>query len=237
MDDSEVAALYRRPLSDFTEARDKLAADLARRGEKAAAKEVKRLRKPTVAAWAVNRVAHMHGDQMVRLFELRERMQEAQDATELRRLAAERRALVGRLVNSAGEILQREGHAASAATLDKITSTLQAGDSAEERELLLKGRLSRELSPSGFGDFSLVPAASEEAAPEEDTAARREAEALADAATEAEREAAELERAAAELKRAAARAEEQAQAAARAAAAARRRAEEARDRADEALGV
>lgn len=228
MDESEVIALYRLPLSEFTPARDKLSAELASRGEKEAAKEVKGLRKPTVAAWAVNRLAHESPDEMTELFELRERLEEVGDAAEMRRLATERRALVSRLVARAGDILEREGHASSATTLEKITRTLQAGESTEEQELMRSGRLSRDLAPSGFGDFgfALVDLAREPSA--EDTAPRRKAEELARVAAEAEREAAEL-------KRAAARAEQQAQAAARASAAARRKAEAARERVDKAL--
>jgi hypothetical protein len=228
MDDSKVAALYRLPLTEFTPARDKLAAELASKGEKSEAKEIKGLRKPTVSAWAVNRLAHEHPDEMTSLLELRERLEEAVDANELRRLAGERRTLVSRLVAMAGELLEREGHASSPTTMEKVARTLQAGESAEERELLLSGRLERDLSPAGFGDFGFALVDLAEEPSEEDTAPRRKAEELAAAATQAEREAGELERAAA-------RAEQQAQAAARAAAAARRKAESARARADRAL--
>jgi hypothetical protein len=228
MDDSQVGELYRLPLSKFTAARDKLAAELASKGQKADAKEVKGLRKPTVAAWAVNRLTHEHPDAMAELLELRERLEEATDATELRELGARRRALVSRLATMTSDILEREGHASSASTVEKVVRTLQAGESPEERELLRAGRLSRDLSPSGFGDFSfaLIDLAQEPSA--KDTAPRRKAEELAAAAVQAEREAAELDRAAA-------RAEQQAQVAARAASAARRKAEAARARADKAL--
>lgn len=228
MDDSESSALYRLPLAEFTAARDKLAADLAREGEKDAAEEVKGLRKPTVAAWAVNLIAHEHAGDVARLFELRERLADAGDPRELRRLAAERRRLIFRLVSAADDILERDGHALSATTREKITRTLQAGETPEERELVRAGRLSRDLSPSGFGDFGFALVDSAEEPSEEDSAPRRKAEALATAATQAERQAAELERAAA-------RAEQQAQAATQDAAAARRKAEVARERADKAL--
>jgi hypothetical protein len=229
MDDSEVSALYRLPLSEFTAARDKLAADLSSRGQKADAKEVKGLRKPTVAAWAVNRLTQEHPDEIAELLDLREQSEEATHAAELRDLGTRRRGLVSRLVTMASDILEREGHASSASTVEKVARTLQAGESAEERELLRAGRLTRDLAPSGFGDFSfaLIDLAEEPSA--KDTAPRRKAEELATAAAQAEREAAELDRAAA-------RAEQQAQVAARAAAAARRKAEAARARADKALG-
>jgi hypothetical protein len=228
MAEAEIDALYRRPLSEFTSTRDKLAAELAGRGRLTEAKEVKGLRKPTVAAWAVNQLVHQHPDEIAELLDLREQLEEATDSAQMRDLGRRRRALISRLVTMAGDILERAGHASTATTVEKVARTLQAGESEEERELLRTGRLARDLSPSGFGDFSFALVDLAEEPSPQDTAPRRKAEELAAAAVQAEREAAELERAAA-------RAEQQAQVAARAAAAARRKAEAARARADKAL--
>ncbi|MGH2787696.1 MAG: hypothetical protein ACRDJV_07265 [Actinomycetota bacterium] len=225
---ADVGALYRLPLDEFTEARDRIAGELASKGDKAAAVEVKSLRKPSVAAWAVNRLADEHSEDMARLLDLREQLEEAASAQEMRRLASERRDVTSQLVARARAILERDGHAASASTLEKVTRTLQAGETDEERDLLRAGRLTREMAPSGFGDFGFVLLDAAEEPSEEDTAPRRKAEELAVAAARAEREAAELERAAA-------RAEQAAGNAAKAAAAARRKAESARARADKAV--
>ena len=52
-----IDALYALPLERFTPERDALAKDLAADGDRAGAARVKALRKPVVAAWAVNALA------------------------------------------------------------------------------------------------------------------------------------------------------------------------------------
>src|SRR5439155_7398313 len=52
--DAEVEALYGLPLDEFTRARDALAKERTRAGDKAAAADVKALRKPSLTAWALN---------------------------------------------------------------------------------------------------------------------------------------------------------------------------------------
>jgi hypothetical protein len=54
--DAAIDALYQAPLDRFTADRNALAADLRKRGDRAAADRVKALAKPSVTAWAVNQV-------------------------------------------------------------------------------------------------------------------------------------------------------------------------------------
>ena len=53
-----VDELYTLPLRDFIAARDRLAAKLAAANQRDRAREVKAFRRPTVAAWVVNQLAH-----------------------------------------------------------------------------------------------------------------------------------------------------------------------------------
>lgn len=228
VNDDALDELYTAPLDEFTAVRDALAGSLKESGDADAAKQVKSLRKPSVAAWAVNQLAHRHADEMEKLLALRDEMEDA-GAAQLRALGERRRSILAGLQKKASKILQDAGHGASAATLEKVTQSLQAGATDDEVELLKRGRLTRELSPSGFAGFGFAPAPETEA-PTPSKAqdrARAKADELALKATEAEDEARSLERAA-ELAR------KHADAAARQAEVARRNATRARERADAA---
>lgn len=189
--------LYALPLDEFTEARDELVRRLRDGGDKVAAAAVKSLRKPSLAAWAVNQLARREEESLHRLLSIRDDLAEAPRAQDMRRLSNERRGVMARLVERAGEILEGAGHSASAATLDSVSKTLQGGSTDEERDRLARGVLDRPLEPSGFEGlegFEAFAAAAEEepATPRPSAAARRKAERLASDAEEAEREASEL---------------------------------------------
>ncbi len=225
--------LYGLPLDDFTRARDALARRLRDDGDDERAREVKSLRKPSLPAWAINRLAREDGNELRRLFALRDELATASDAQELRRLTNERRAALSHLLQRAEAILVEGGHAATAATTDAIAKTLQAGGTDEERHRIERGTLDRPLEPTGFeglAGFEAGGAIDTEAepAPRAGAAARRKAERLAKEADAAEREALELSREADAAQR---RAQELAERASDA----RRRAEEKRRYADEAL--
>ena len=59
--------LYAGPLTDFISARDALAKELRATGDRDAASAVKSLRKPSRAAWALNRVAHQEPESLTAL--------------------------------------------------------------------------------------------------------------------------------------------------------------------------
>jgi hypothetical protein len=220
--DEGVDELYSLPIDEFTAARNELSKQLK---DADAARAVKALKKPTVAAWAVNQLARKHPDDLGRLMELRSPEAASGD---LRAGAEERRRLIARLTDSARSILVEGGHSASATTLEGVSKTLLAGGTEAERALILAGRLSKELAPAGFeGVFGMeLPADGPER--EVEPRAARRAEELAAKATDAEAEAKRAERAAEDLQKAADKAAQQA-------ATARRKATEARTRADDAL--
>jgi hypothetical protein len=56
-------------LGDFIAGPDRLAATLAAAGQRDRAREVKALRRPSVAAWVVNQLAHRHRVELRRLID------------------------------------------------------------------------------------------------------------------------------------------------------------------------
>ena len=226
MSDDPTTRLYRVPLEEFTSERNALAASLKAAGDEAEARAVKALKKPSVPAWAVNQLAGRNPDEMRALLALRDRMDGA-SGEELRTIGEERRHLLAQLVRHADSILREAGYGASAATLEKVSQTLQAGASDEEVELLRTGRLTRELVPSGFEGLAWSDAArSAPPAPSKGRErAQAKAEQLAAAADEKEAEADKLAKAAAVARKHAEAAERQAEVAKRAAMRARERAD------------
>jgi hypothetical protein len=226
-----VDELYGLPLEEFTEARNKLVRHLQDRGDKESAKQVRSLRKPSLGAWAVNQLARRHPDELRELMDLRDKLASG-DASAFRSASTEQRKLVASLTEHARPILEEAGHPASRSTMDAISKTLLAGGTEAERDLILSGRLTRELAPSGFeGLPGLGTAMPEEETEEEggvDTRAAQRAEELAKKAEAAEREAERVEVQADAARR-------EAEGLERSAERARARADEARAKADEAL--
>ncbi|MEA2499483.1 MAG: hypothetical protein QOH26_1888, partial [Actinomycetota bacterium] len=146
--------LYEAPLADFTTTRNALAAELKEAGNEEGAAELKSLRKPAVAAWAVNQLARRHPSDVRRLFEIRDEIASAGNASAMRSGADERKKLLISLVSRAESILAEAGHAASSSTSERIMQSLQAGDTDEDRAAIVEGRLTKELSPSGFGGLA-----------------------------------------------------------------------------------
>jgi hypothetical protein len=227
--------LYALDPTAFTAARDRLAADLRKAGDKEAAAEVKALRRPTVTAWALNQLARRHGDEVRLLLAASAEVARAQaeasaggDAATFRRLTKERRELVHRLAAMAVGVLDEREPGSGGGRRDALVSALEAASMDEEGgEALLAGRLAAEPSPaSGFGGFLTAAVTAAEGSPRagpsrgEVRAARDRAERARSAAEEA----AEAASAAAEKVAALERQLEEA----------RSRAERARAKADEA---
>ena len=228
MDDvREPDDLYGLPLEEFTAARNALARALKDDGRADEAERVKKLKKPPVSAWAVNQLVRDDPGGIERLLDLLERLKEARAASDIHALGAERRELVAKLTRRAGQLAEAAGHAASPATLQRVTQTLQAGAEEDERELLRRGALSDDLEPAGFDAFgsgASFDAFTHEAEPDD----------RAGEVDELKRVAAEAEEEAARLSEEAERAEAAALAASEAASEARRRAREAREKAQKA---
>lgn len=229
-----IAELYGLMLDEFTPARDRLAAELREEGDEAAA-EVKKLRRPTVSAWAVNHLVRNHRREVQELFTVSDDIREAQrtalsgsGAEAMREITARRRRVVDGLVHRAEDLLTEAGHASSRSTLDKVGDTLMAATVDEESAGAVRaGRLARELAPpSGFEALAgQVPVPSKGAskrgrqAPVRVRRVETQAREAEDAAKEADRDARRLEQEAERIRRDAERA--------------RRRADRAAERAQE----
>lgn len=198
---TEVERLFAGSPEEFTAGRDALAKRLRDTGDADAAAEVKRLRKPTLAAWLVNQLAHREGKAMKRFVAAAEELEAAQrDALSgaggerLREAQRGGREAIEGLVASA----RRIGDGCSPATFDRVRGTLEAAlADPEARAAVAAGHLQRELRP---GEVPEAPAAVPrrtkpgDRAKEELAAARSEAEQAAEALQEAEEREAEREK-------------------------------------------
>ena len=154
--------LYGLPLDEFTPARDAAAQERRADKDRDGADTVKRLRKPNLVAWSLNRVRRAQADVVEELIAAGERLQEAQrqlvsggERGLLRDAAADERRLVGRVADLASAELAAAGHPPDAGTQSKLFATLHAAAAnVEVRGLLATGRLVRdhELSDLGLGD-------------------------------------------------------------------------------------
>jgi hypothetical protein len=226
--------LYAAPFEEFTKRRNELAKELRKGGDSAAAEEVAGLRKPSRAAWAVNQLARVEKTVLKRVLKAGDRLRKAQEdalkggsGAALRKAGADEREAVGAAVERASELL---GEQASAATLERVRSSLQAAARDEAvRDEIEAGRLTADHEPVGLGAFGAAaaaapPARKRDKGPDAATrrrrrdaevaareanrrleAARRELDKRADAATRAQER---LERAQADVEAAAAEAEQ-----------------------------
>jgi hypothetical protein len=158
----EVRELYRSAPEGFIAARDILAKRLRDDGHDADAAEVKKLRRPTVAAWSLDRLADIAPDGIEALFDAGAELARAQRATlsgrdpkALREATARRRNLVAELSQTAADALRDAGRSPDP-HLEDIRGTLEAASVDEEiGERLRTGTIERTSRPSaGFGDIA-----------------------------------------------------------------------------------
>ncbi|MFG1897453.1 hypothetical protein ACGFIP_25915 [Micromonospora zamorensis] len=236
-----VQQLYRTPPDRFVAARDAAVADARRAGDPSTARQLARLRRPTVAAWLVNLLAIRRPELVSDLVELADELRTAQRelrGPRLRELSAQRRAVVGALVAEVRKLAAAEPDAPPAGRLPlaEVEATLNAAFSdAEVAEQVRAGRLLRAASYAGFGEvprpqLRLVTGDDEE--PEEERPARRPGaqRARPEPGTRTDRAAPGTDRAASRKDRAAERAEQAERTAQRAARAERARQRRALDR-------
>ncbi|MGN9911988.1 hypothetical protein ACTMTJ_31060 [Phytohabitans sp. LJ34] len=169
--------LYSAPPEGFVAARDEAVAAAKEAGDLDAAREIAKLRKPTVAAWIVNLLAIQRPDLMGELVELSRALRAAQrdlKGPQLRELSAQRRQAVTSLVNEARKLALKADPALSRAKLPlgEVENTLTAALSDEDVATQVRsGRLVRAAAYAGFGEvprpqLRLVTAGEEAVAPE-----------------------------------------------------------------------
>jgi hypothetical protein len=205
-----VDELYGAPPGEFIARRDALAKGL-RSSDRAAADAVKKLRKPSVSAAAVNRLARSAPDDVEALLAAGEALRQAQlgggDRDAIRAAARDEREAVEKLVGEAGKL--------SAAVLEEVRETLHAAATDEEaRELVRRGVLTEARRAVGLGGFGVAAPAPAPAKKKSTTEQRRKEAERERRAEEARARKAEREREA-ERKRAAKERVKQARAAVR----------------------
>ncbi|MGW5578239.1 hypothetical protein [Micromonospora chokoriensis] len=153
-----VQQLYRTPPDRFVAARDAAVAEARRAGDATTARQLARLRRPTVAAWLVNLLAIRRPELVADLVHLADALRTAQRelrGPRLRELSAQRRAVVGALVVEVRKLAAAEPEAPPAGRLPlaEVEATLNAAFSdAEVAEQVRAGRLLRAASYAGFGE-------------------------------------------------------------------------------------
>jgi len=152
--------LYGLPLERFTEERNALVRRLRAEERREEAAEVSKLRKPSVAAWAVNQLVRTQRPAINALFVAGDELQKAQrdllagrsDPGALRTAAESERKALDQLNQTARGLLSSAGQELTGAKLEQVSETLHAAALDEEaRNQVRDGCLHRELRHIGLG--------------------------------------------------------------------------------------
>lgn len=199
--DAAVAELYQAPHGDFVRERKRLADELKASGDKPGATKLGKLPRPTISAWAVNQLWWHARDAFDALFETAGRLRNG----DLRATTPYREA-TAKLRARAAVMLAEAGHAATEATLRKVTTTLAAIAAEGGWEPDAPGTLAADRDPPGFAGAGVAPSDDGEA--EAPAPAKPAAPAARDGAAAAQQREAEARRAEAEAAAARRRAEQ-----------------------------
>jgi len=171
MTERSLQELYQLPPERFTAARNRLAKELSAEGSKELASRVRAANRPTVAIWALNKLAREFPEELEELLEAGDRIRAAQasavrgnrqGAGELRQASHDLQSKLATLIARAAEAIQGLGRAPSTSVLGKIETTLRAAalNPGEGRQRLKEGILDRELQHTGFpGSAEIASAA------------------------------------------------------------------------------
>jgi hypothetical protein len=158
----EADDLYGLDPTEFTAARNALAKRLKAEGRKEHAAAVAQLRRPTAAAWALDRVARDQPGLVAEALEAGARLREATDAAvagdpgALREAAAADRAASDAVVDAAAAHLGARGQASRAQLADNLRAAVLDDGIADE---VRRGVLAVDHGPAGFGfGFDAAPA-------------------------------------------------------------------------------
>jgi hypothetical protein len=160
--DEAVNQLYGVQPEEFLDARRQLALTTKCAGEPGLAKAIDSVRKPTVAAWAINQLARRRPEEIERLVTLAGSLHEAQervDGKALKELGRERTRLIDELVRACAETVTQAGGSLSPAVANQVRETFVAAlASTAATDAVASGRLTRALSYAGFGDVDVSEA-------------------------------------------------------------------------------
>jgi len=175
--EDDFAALFKLPLTEFTVARNALAARLKKAGRGEGSERVKALVKPSISAWAVNQLYWRHRDAFERLIAAGERFRRAHasqlagKAADMRAALTARREALSGLSRLAGALLRDAGHNTAPDTMRRITTTLEALSTYSSfSDAPRPGRLTDDVDPPGFESLAaLIPSVGREERPDQST--------------------------------------------------------------------
>lgn len=160
--DEATDRLYGAELDDFVAERTRLARELRDAGDGTGSAQVAKLKKPTLAAWALNQLSRRRRRDVDLLLDAGHRLRQAQegvargaDRASFEQAQTTERDALRRLTQEAGKLLG----GASPTVLGQISNTLRAATVSEAgRELLARGRFTTPLESEGFDVFGALPA-------------------------------------------------------------------------------
>ncbi len=173
--DQAIDELYSVTPDDFVGERSRLAKGLRDGGQAGEAATLGKMRKPSVAAWALNQLSRGNRRQVDLLLDAGHRLREAQaavlagsDHDVFERAQAAEREAVSRLVRVAETLLKERG-AVSASVLNQVADSLRiAAISPDGRELLARGRFTKPPVSQGFDLANELAAQTPRTAPAKD---------------------------------------------------------------------
>src|SRR6188768_3484779 len=149
--------LYGGSADGFTEARNAAAREV---GDKALAAQVKKLKKPSVAAWAVNLLVRRESTQIDSVLELAESLRaaaEALDGNELRALTRQRRQLTTALASTARSLARDAGVRLTGPVVDQVEGMLTAAMLDEvAAQVVRTGRVVTAFTSTGVSDLDVA---------------------------------------------------------------------------------
>jgi hypothetical protein len=148
--------IYQLPPAQFVAARNAHAAALKKAGDKDLAAQVTALRRPTTLGWLVNLVALRRPELVESWFAFGEELRQAQTGLvggEVRRLANERRALLGEVLHQVTALATEAGHTGPVPTNEVSTTFTSALADPEIAAQVRAGRLLGAATYAGFGQL------------------------------------------------------------------------------------
>jgi hypothetical protein len=148
--------LYAGPAEEFTEARNAAAKGV----DKALAAEIKKLKKPSVAAWAVNLLVRSETEQIDSVLALAASLRaaaEALDGDELRALTRQRRQLTSALATAARSHARDAGVRLTGPVVDQVEGMLNAAMlDPVSAQVIRTGRVVAAFTSTGVSDLDVA---------------------------------------------------------------------------------
>jgi hypothetical protein len=153
--DDVVAELYALAPEDFTATRDARAKDARAEGDTETATRIRKLTKPSTAAWLVNMLVRHQHDELQQLLDVGAALREATtavDADQLKELNRQAHRVVSAVSRQARALAAELDHPVSEAIEWQVDQTLRAAlADSEAADAVASGQLVKALEPNGFG--------------------------------------------------------------------------------------